>query len=223
MFEQEIELEKKSSSWAPLLLVIALILAIVGGIGYYVFEMRKGLTQQQAANVVDKLLEARPATVHFHAGTVLPSVDEKPSDPHYRLLEKAGVLKVGKSVGRGNVVVVNNAAEREFSRFPEFKTSKNADGTQSYVMPLAERKLVSIDSIKMNGPYAATVQYTWKWAPTRLGDAFDADGNLIKTFNTWDRGTLIQKYGADFFHAAPRKETVNMIKGDSGWKLAGAE
>lgn len=223
MFEQEIELEKKTSSWAPLLLVIVLILAIVGGIGYYVVEMRKGLSQQEAANVVDKLLNARPATIHFHAGTVLPSVDEKPGDPHYRLLEKAGVLKLGKAVGRGKVVVVNNSAEREFSRFPEFKAFKNADGTQSYVMPLAERKLVSIDSVKMNGPYAATVQYTWKWEPTRLGDAFDADGNLIKTFNTWDRGTLIQKYGADFFHAAPRKETVNMIKGDNGWKLAAAE
>ena len=32
------------------------------------------------------------------------------------------------------------------------------------------------------------------------GDLFDAAGPAVKAFNTWDRSTLIDKYGANFYH-----------------------
>ena len=49
MFEQEIELEKGKGGWGPMLLVVVLIGCIVGGIGYYVYQMKKGLSPQEAS------------------------------------------------------------------------------------------------------------------------------------------------------------------------------
>ena len=54
-------------------------------------------------------------------------------------------------------------------------------------MPLARRKLVEVTKVTMNGPSMARVEYTWKWEPTPVGDLFDANGQLIKSFNLWER------------------------------------
>ena len=54
------------------------------------------------------------ATVKFYTGLVQPSVDEKPSDPHYRLLQKGGYLKLDKQKRSEAVNVVLTAkAEQE--------------------------------------------------------------------------------------------------------------
>jgi hypothetical protein len=31
---------------------------------------------------------------------------------------------------------------------------------------------------------------------------------------------LIDKYGADFYHAAPTRASVNLMRTDKGWKIA---
>jgi hypothetical protein len=68
-------------------------------------------------------------------------------------------------------------------------------------------------------PHLARVNYTWKWVPNRLGKEFDASGDLVHTFNTWDRGTLIKSYGVDFYTAAPTKASVVLVEGkDGNWK-----
>jgi xanthosine utilization system XapX-like protein len=85
MFEQELELEKKSS-WGPLLLVLALVGVIVGLIGYYAFPMKKGISETEATAVIENQLKASVPRVHFHSGKVVASMDDQPKDPHYRVL-----------------------------------------------------------------------------------------------------------------------------------------
>ncbi len=221
MFEAEIEMEKKSSNWLPLVLIILLAAAVLGGIGYLYYQYtRGGLTPDQAAVVLGDSLKVRPARTHFHTGTVVPSVDEKPDGAHYRLLQKAGLVKIAPGKGTAKVITLTAGGEKLISAFPEFKPSKEQDGTELYDLPLADRKLVSVSKVTMNGLSAANVEYTWKWEPTELGNLFDAAGTAFNTFPAWDRQSLIDKYGADFFHADPAKATVRMIKTDKGWQIA---
>jgi hypothetical protein len=43
---------------------------------------------------------------------------------------------------------------------------------------------------------------------------------MIKGFNLWDTQALIEKYGANFYHADPRKVAVNLVKTDKGsWQI----
>src|SRR5215467_10737990 len=113
MFEQEIELEKRENSMVPLLLIVALILAVVGVAGYYLLQSRKVLTNAEATEIANAALKAQgPATVTFHTGMVKGSVDDKPRDPHYALLEKAGLIKLGKDTGAyGTITPVQLTAE----------------------------------------------------------------------------------------------------------------
>src|SRR5207253_3752345 len=95
MFEQEIEMEKRESSVVPLLLIVAMILAIVGLAGYYVWQNQQVMSTADAGNVVSASLKAQgPAVVRFHTGMVKASVNEKPEDPHYRL--RSEERRVGK-------------------------------------------------------------------------------------------------------------------------------
>src|SRR6266849_7745602 len=97
MFEQEIEMEKHQSAVVPLLLIAGLIVAVVGVAGYFLIQNHKVITTQEATDLAVAVLKAQgPATVHFHAGMVIAIVDEKPHDPHYRLLKKAGLIKLGQ-------------------------------------------------------------------------------------------------------------------------------
>jgi hypothetical protein len=87
-------------------------------------------------------------------------------------------------------------------------------------VPLAQRKLAEIGKITMLGPSKAAVEYSWKWETTKAGDLFDAAGPAVKAFNTWDRSTLIDKCGANFYHAAPTKVTVLLVEGAKGWETS---
>ena len=87
-------------------------------------------------------------------------------------------------------------------------------------MPIAERKLVEISKITMTNPSHAIVDFTWKWEPNQLGEVFDASGPLVKSFNTWERGTLIEKYDASFYHAGSARTTVTLAKVGKHWQIA---
>lgn len=219
MFEQELELEKKSS-WGPLLLVLALVGTIVGVIGYYVVEMKKGLSQADATAVIEAQLKTNAPKLHFHAGKVVSSMDEQAKDPHYKVLEKAGFVKVTNVSWNTNNVVVTDVGEKAFAAVPGFKKWKNADNTWSYEIPLASKKLVKIDSIDLVNPAFAKVAYEWNWVTTPVGDLMDASNGSLKSFNTWDRQKLIDKYGADFYHGDNKKEVLNLSKGDKGWQIS---
>jgi hypothetical protein len=222
IFEAEVKMEKQSTI-LPLLLLLSLMAAVLGVVAYVVLEVRarQPLSAKEAGGVVESILKAQgPAITHFHAGLVMPSVDEKPRDPHYRLLEKAGLVKTAKTTGGGTMVTLTPLGQRLATSISGFKKWKNTDGTTSYAIPLADRQLVEISSVTMSGVNDAVVQYTWKWVPNELGDDFDAAGAGVKSFNTWDRATLIDKYGADFYHAAPSRASVNLMRTDKGWKIA---
>jgi predicted transcriptional regulator len=221
MFEQEIEMEKQQSSVLPLLLVVALVVATVGAGIYFLIQSRQVLTAQEATNLAVEVLKAQgPATVKFHTGAVRPSVNDKPSDPHYRLLEKAGVVKLEKAKGGTSTVALTPKGEALLKQISGVKESKEKDGTEAYVVPLAERTLVAVSNVTMTGTGRAKVQFTWKWETNALGESFDASGAALKAFNTWDRSTLIQKYGAAFYHEAPKAVMIAVEKTDKGWQLA---
>ncbi len=218
LFEQEVAMEGRSS-WGPLLLVIALVGSILGGIGYYVLQMHKGLSQEEATVVINEQLKGRGTKLDFKVGKVVANMSEQPKDPHYKMLAKAGYIEL-KDTGWNSIsTAVTPMGERDLSAIPGFKKWKNPDNTWTYEVPLASRKLVKIESVTLNNPTSAKVEYEWKWEPTKLGNIFDAAGDPIKVLNSWDRGKLIQKYGADFYHADPTKESARMSKGDKGWKF----
>jgi hypothetical protein len=220
MFEEEVKLQKESSYLVPLVLVLVLIAVIVGTVIYAV-KPGRSLSQQEAAGLVSAFLKGEgPATVHFHVGVLEPSVDEKIRDPHYRLLEKAGILKLGKARGAGIAVAFAPEGERKLAAIPGVVKTKNSDGSDAYTVPLAERQLAGVSKVTISNRDVAYVQFTWQWAPNELGNAFDAAGPLVKSFNTWDRSTLIQKYGAAFYHQEPTQAALTFVRQDKGWKLA---
>jgi hypothetical protein len=225
MFEQEMELEKRHGGMVLLVVVVALILAVAGIAGYQLRESRNVLTAPEGTRVAIGVLQARaPETVKFHVGTLVSSVSDKPSDPHYRLLEKAGILKEvrkGKGYDSPVLVTLTPKGEELLKQIPGVKKSKEQDGTEAYVVPLAQRRLVEVSRIAMTGNRRATMEYRWRWEPNALGESFNADGALLQTFNTWDRASLINKYGADFFHAAPTKVAMALMRTDKGWQPTG--
>jgi hypothetical protein len=105
MFEAQVEMERRSS-FLPLVLMMCLLAGIVGLAVYIVVQVhqRTPVNAQQASTVVAATLRsADPAVIHFHTGLVKPTDDETPAAPGYRLLEKAGILKLAKeSKGRNS-------------------------------------------------------------------------------------------------------------------------
>ena len=121
----------------------------------------------------------------------------------------------------GSVLVsVTPEGERLLTSIPGFKKEKEADGTFLYQAPLAQRQLVSIASVTMNGADNAVVEYNWKWVPNQLGDVFDADSPVVKSFNLWDRQTLINKYEVDFYNGEPTKSTLALARSGRDWKIS---
>jgi hypothetical protein len=225
MFEQELEMEKQESSIVPLLLIVALILTVVGVAGYYIVQNRKVLSMEDATQVAASVLkEQGPVTLRFHTGLVKSSVDDNPQGPHYRLLEKAGVVVICKAQGtykRSYPSALTPAGQEMMKRIEGVTTSKEKDGTQLYQVPVAERKLVAVSKINMLNPTRANITMNWNWKTTPLGDLLEASGSTVKSFNTWDRATLIEKYGANFYHAAPTDVTISLTKTDKGnWQVA---
>jgi hypothetical protein len=221
MFEQEIEMEKRESSVIPLLMIVTLIVCVVGVAGYYVWQNKQVLGSAEAGNVISASLQSQgPAVIRFHTGLVKAAVNEKPEDPHYRLLEKAGLLKLGKGNGRVFPIMLTVQGQKLLAEIADVKKTKEADKSELYVVPLAERRLTNIAKVTMVNPERATVEYEWKWEPNKLGNLFDASGSLVKGFNTWDRSTLIDKYGAAFYHGDPTKVVVALSKTNGKWQIA---
>lgn len=221
MFEQEVEMEKRNSSVVPLLLIVVMILSIVGVAVYYLLQSRQVVSQQEARDVIVASLKSMgPVTVHFETGLVKASVEEKPHDPNYRLLDKAGLISIGKDKGWKTPVALTAKGRDFLAAIPGVIRSKDKDGSDIYVIPVAERKLASISKITKTGTGRAAVEYEWKWEPNQFGELLDASGPLVKGFNTWDRATLISKYGANFYHAEPARVAVTLVKADKGWQIA---
>jgi hypothetical protein len=222
MFEAEVEMERRSS-FLPLVLMMCLVAAIVGLAAYVLLQVREKtpLSAQQASVIATAALAGRsPAIIHFRTGLVKPSDDEKPGDPNYRLLEKAGIVKLAKAAGGSVAVSLTPAGERLLTGVPGFKKEKETDGTTLYQAELAQRQLVSIAGVTMIGVNSATVEYNWKWVPNQLGEVFDAGGSLVKSFNLWERQTLINKYQVDFYNGNPTKSTVPLVRSGQGWKIS---
>jgi hypothetical protein len=225
MFEQELELEKQESSIVPLLLIVALILTVVGVAGYYLIQNRKVLTMQEATQIATSVLkEQGPVTFRFHTGLVKSSVDDNPQGPQYRLLEKAGLIVLGKPQGTYGTtypIALTTPGQEFLKRIDGVTSAKEKDGTDLYQVPVAERQLVAVSNIRMLSPTRANVTLSWNWKTTALGELLDASGPTVKAFNTWDRSTLIQKYGANFYHAAPTEVTLALAKAENGtWGVA---
>jgi hypothetical protein len=220
LFAAEIEMERKSSNLGPLIMVLALV-AVVGGTIFYFFKTaREVLSVPVATSAVNDVLKAQGGgQINFSIGTVVSSVNDKPMDPHYKLLAKAGILTIKPRTWNSIITTMTQPGEKVLSEISGVEKGKNSDGNITYSVPLAERKIVQIDKITMIKPHLARVDYTWKWVPNRLGKEFDASGDLVHSFNTWDRGTLIKSYGVDFYSAAPSKASVVLAESKDGvWK-----
>ena len=220
LFAAEVEMEKKSATWVPMIFILGLVIVVGGAIFYFVKGTRDVLTVPVGTNAISDILKAQgPSTVRFSTGTVVSSINEKPNDPHYKLLAKAGIITTKPKGYNSLIVALNPAGEKVFSEIVGVQKSTNPDKTVSYLVPLAERKLVAVTNVKMIKPHLAQVDYTWKWVPNRLGKEFDASGELVKSFATWDRATLIKTYGVDFYGAEPTKASIVLMEGNDGsWK-----
>lgn len=220
LFAAEIEMERKSGNFMPLVLILGLVLVVGGTIFYFVKGARDVLTVPVATTSIQQILNAQgPATVRFSTGTVVSGLNEKPLDPHYKLLAKAGIITTKPKGYNSLIVALNPAGEKVFSEITGVQKATNSDKTVTYVVPLAERKLVEVNKVTMIKPHLAQVEYTWKWVPNRLGNEFDASGSLVKSFTTWDRSTLIKSYGVDFYGAGPTKANIVLMEGTNGsWR-----
>jgi hypothetical protein len=229
MFEQQMEMEKKSSSIIPLLMIVALVVAIAGVAIYLVLWSRTTLATAEATPIVTAALQAQgPETLSFETG---PVKDQYSPDPRYRLLEKAGYVRIGKAASGKTPITLTPQGQAWLAAIPGVKENKTGDGTEQhvvqntvqntvqYTVPLAERRLIKIGKITMISPSKAAVEYSWKWETTNAGDLLDAAGPAVKAFNTWDRSTLIDKFGAAFYHGDPRQVTILLSKQDKGWGI----
>lgn len=220
MFEAEVAMEKRSSI-LPLILMMCLLALIVGTVVYVFMQVRerRPLTAQQVTPIVAAALQGPgPAVIRFRTGSVKLGDDGKP-DPNYRLLEKAGVVKLAKPA-KGNVQVsITPEGESMLAAIQGLNKSKEEDGSVSYRVPLAQRQFVGITDVEMNGANGATVQYTWKWLPNPLGDVFDAGGPLVKGFTLWERQTLINKYEVDFYHGDAARSTLALVRNGREWTI----
>lgn len=220
LFAAEIAMEKRSHNFFPLLLAGALIALVGGLIFYFVRSTTEVLSVSQANTVVTDILEQNgPATTRFSTGTVDPPNGQQ--DPQYKLLSKAGAV-IAKPKPKDTVflnVSLTDPGENLLSKIDGVKKVKRLDGGTNYTVPLAERKLVSIDKVTLLKPHLAKVDYTWKWVPNRLGQQFDASSDLVKSFSTWERSVLIKSNGVDFYAATPTKTSIVLMETDEGvWK-----
>lgn len=221
MFEDEIKMEEKSSNIMGLLMALALAAAVIGGLTYFYLQSKRTLKPEEAAQIVNQLLAAQgPAKVHFHVGKVEPTVDEKPFDPHYKLLQRAGVVKLGKITYKGVDVALTPEGKQLLDQCGA-QQEKNSDGTLAYTVPLATRKLLAISNIEMVTPGFAKVAYTWDWQTNKLGEDFDVKSPEMAKMNTWESSVLIQKYGADFYKdGGPKRVLLSLTWDDKNkvWK-----
>ena len=225
MFEDEIKMEEKSSNWVPIAMALGLVLALAGGIAYFVMEAKRSVSEAEAAQVAAAVLKAQgPEQIHFHVGTLKPSVDEKLTDPHYRLLDKIGVINVGKPDKKGLLPVALTPEGKALLDACGKTAEKNPDGSEGVTATLADRKLIKVTRVEMLSPGRARIEYEWNWAPTQLGSDFDVNSKYVASMNSWDKLTLIQKYGVDYYADSKVKtDSIAVVWDDDhkAWKLAG--
>ena len=221
MFEAELEMEKKQGGgFGPVLIIVLMVLVVVGGVGYLVWQGRQTLKPEEAAAVVTAAwMEKGPAKIAFHTGLVTPDVNETTTDPHYRLMTKLGLMTTKPAKNGSLQADLTPEGEKRITAIPEFQKKDMKNGVALYKVPLATKELVKVESVKWVSPTQAEVVYTWKWKANELGKEFDASSEIVKGFQAYDRSVLIQKYGVDFYNAAPIKETVRMSKKDGKWQL----
>jgi hypothetical protein len=218
MFEDEVKMERRSS-FLPLVLMVCLVALIVGTVGYVVFEARSRtpLSAAQATPIVAAAIQGLgPAVLHFQTGVVKCTADESKADLNYRLLEKAGLVKLGKPAKGSVKVTLTPEGERLLNGHAG---PADKDGNVPYQAPLAGRQLLGVAGVEMTGDDQARVTYNWKWVPEELGDSFDAGGSVVKSFNMWERQTLISKYQADFYHGEATTSTLTLVRQGREWKL----
>src|SRR5271165_4731722 len=216
LFAAEIEMEGKSSNFFPLLFIAGLVIVVGGTIYYFVKGANNVLTVPVATATINRILSNQgPSTVQFSTGSL-----NKPLDPQYTLLSKAGVVAVNNPAKAATATVsVTGPGETLLNGIEGVQKEKTVTGAAKYSVPLAQRKLVSVDKVTMLKPHLAQVGYTWQWKPNRLGQEFDASGSLVKSFSSWDRATLIKSFGVDFYSAPPTKSSIVLMEGDNGnWK-----
>jgi len=220
LFAAEVEMEKKSSNIGVYIMVIALLAVVGGTIFYFVKTAREVLTTPTATTAINDILKSMPGgNINFSVGTVVSSVNDKPNDPHYKLLAKDGIVTVKQKSYNTIIANLTPAGENVLAQIQGVEKGKNSGGNVTYSVPLAKREIVQIDKITMIKPHLARVDYTWKWVPNRLGKDFDASATLVHEFNTWDRSTLIKTYGVDFYGAPPTRASVVVMEGkDGSWK-----
>jgi len=222
MFEQEIEMEKQQSSALPLLLIVGAIVGLVAVSGYFLVQSRRTLSPTEATQVVNDVLKAQgPTTVTFHIGDVKERSDESVKDARYRLLEKSGLINIGKTRGEKTPVSLTPQGEELLKQIAGVTRTKNDDGEEALVVPLATRKLLQVLKVKMNGPERAAIQYSWKWQTNAVGDNFDVSTGKLSEFNTWDRIALIDKFGARTYQDPPVTVVTVVSKNQQGtWQIA---
>jgi hypothetical protein len=220
VIEPESELEKGESSAIPFLIITVLVFAIASAVLYFVLEPRKLPSAEEATRLVTNALNAEgPTTVRFHTGQVKDRPGENPRDPRYRLLQEAGVLEVASPVGSRTPVSLTDRGSEILSGIVGMKRSKDADGTDAYVVPLAVRRVVDITHISMEGAEQATIEYTWEWQPNVHGEIFDRLGPAVTLMTAADQLELVNKFAVRFYHAVPKEEMIRAIKSPHGWQL----
>ena len=222
MFEQELEMEKKQSAAVPLLLIIAMIVGLVGVSGYFLVQSRKVLSPTEANQVVNDVLKTQgPTTVAFHIGEVKERSDESVKDARYRVLQRSGVISIGKTRGERTRVSLTPHGDELLKQIAGVTRTKNDDGEEALVVPLATRQLIQVFKVKMNGPERAAIQYSWKWQTNAVGENFDVSSGKLSSFNTWDRIALIDKFGARSYQDPPVTVVASVVKTQQGsWQLA---
>jgi hypothetical protein len=216
MFEQEMQMEERSSSVGPIALIAAVCLTIVATAVYVTMEARKGMSQSEAKAAVTAMLEQRgPDMLHFHTGLITSKSDQKAADPQYALMQRAQLVTIEKREN-GVQIELTDAGSQMIDSIAGATHKKASDGTTEYLVPLGMRKLVTVTGVNVTSPSAATIHYTWEWRPTSLGDVFDLAGSYASGLDVWERAELA-KDGADLFHSAPVPDDYNAT---SGWQIA---
>jgi hypothetical protein len=221
MFESELEMEKKQGGgFGPLLIILLLVGLVVGGLGYVIWQGKQTLKPEEAAQIITATLaEKGPASVRFHSGLVTYDINDTTTDPHYRLLTKLGIVNTKPAKNGALQVDLTPQGEQRLLVIPEFQKTADKKGVIAYKVPLATKELVKVEKVTWLSPTSSQIEYTWKWKPNDLGKDFDATGSAVKSFSTWERATLIQKYGVDFYSAEPIRETVRLSKKDGKWQM----
>lgn len=218
MFEQEVEMEKREGSWfAPVLTIVILLGLFIGGLVVVITQSRQTLKAEEAAAAVDaRLKSSAPVSVSFHTGVVSFAAADKPSGPQYKLFENAGILKIAKTRGYAAQVELTPAGEQLLASLANVQMQAEKDHTTLYILPLASRKLVSVDKVVKLTPNRFQVDYTWAWQTTKAGDMFDIPGELVQELPTYDRSVLIDQYGASYYHGESAHATLLLMKDEKG-------